>query len=95
MLYIYYVRLRVMKDILERKDMKITERQFQRIQALTKEIHSTSFKVMKKWESEDGLNLDKGQDAVMVLIKEYMNVQDPSIGQMKECLNGLQMILKG
>ena len=84
-----------MKDILERKDMKITERQFQRIQALVKEIHTASYKVMKKWESEDGLNLDKGQDAVMVLIKEYMNPQDPSIGQMKECLSGLQMILKG
>ena len=74
--------------------MKVTKEMFKEIQMLTKEIHSTSFKVMKKWESEDGLNLDKGQDAVMVLIKEYMNPQDPSIGQMKECLTGLQMILK-
>jgi len=83
-----------MEDILERKDMKITERQFQRIQALVKEIQTASFKLMKKWESEDGLNLDKGQEAVMVLIKEYMNPQEPSIGQMKECVQGLKMLLK-
>ena len=74
--------------------MKVTKEMFNEIQRLAKEIQSTSFKVMKKWESEDGLNLDKGQDAVMVLIKEYMNPQEPSIGQMKECLSGLQMILK-
>ena len=74
--------------------MKVTKEMFNEIQRLAKEIHTTSFKVMKKWESEDGLNLDKGQDAVMVLIKEYMNPQEPSINQMKECLSGLQMILK-
>lgn len=74
--------------------MKITKEMFNEIQRLAKEIQSTSFKVMKKWESEDGLNLDKGQDAVMVLIKEYMNPQEPSIVQMEECLSGLQMILK-
>ena len=74
--------------------MKVTKEMFNEIQRLAKEIHLTSFKVMKKWESEDGLNLDKGQDAVMVLIKEYMNPQEPSINQMKECLSGLQMILK-
>jgi gas vesicle protein len=74
--------------------MKVTKEMFNEIQRLAKEIHTASYRVMKKWESEDGLNLDKGQDAVMVLIKEYMNVQDPSIGQMKECLSGLQMILK-
>ena len=74
--------------------MKVTKEMFNEIQRLAKEIHTASFKVMKKWESEDGLNLDRGQDAVMVLIKEYMNPQDPSIGQMKECLSGLQMILK-
>jgi hypothetical protein len=75
--------------------MKVTKEMFNEIQRLTKEIHTTSFKVMKKWESEDGLNLDKGQDAVLTLVKEYMNPQEPSIGQMKECLSGLQMILKG
>ena len=75
--------------------MKVTKEMFNEIQRLTKEIHTASFKVMKKWESEDGLNLDKGQDAVLTLVKEYMNPQDPSIGQMKECLSGLQMILKG
>ena len=74
--------------------MKVTKEMFNEIQKLTKEIHSTSFKLMKKWESEDGLNLDKGQEAVMVLIKDYMNPQEPSIGQMKECLSGLQMLLK-
>ena len=74
--------------------MKVTKEMFNEIQRLAKEIHTTSFKVMKKWESEDGLNLDEGQEAVMVLIKEYMNPQDPSIGQMKECLSGLKMILK-
>jgi len=74
--------------------MKVTKEMFKEIQELTKEIHSASYKVMKKWESEDGLSLDDGQDAVMVLIKEYMNPQEPSIGQMKECLSGLQMILK-
>ena len=74
--------------------MKVTKEMFNEIQRLAKEIQSTAFKVMKKWESEDGLNLDKGQDAVMVLIKEYMNPQDPSIDQMKECLSGLKMILK-
>ena len=74
--------------------MKVTKEMFNEIQRLTKEIHTASFKLMKKWESEDGLNLDKGQEAVMVLIKDYMNPQEPSIGQMKECLSGLQMLLK-
>jgi hypothetical protein len=75
--------------------MKVTKEMFNEIQRLTKEIHTASFKVMKKWESEDGVSLDDGQDAVLTLVKEYMNPQDPSIGQMKECLSGLQMILKG
>ena len=74
--------------------MKVTKEMFNEIQRLAKEIHTTSFKVMKKWESEDGLNLDKGQEAVLTLVKEYMNPQEPSIVQMKECLSGLQMILK-
>ena len=67
---------------------------FNEIQRLAKEIQSTSFKVMKKWESEDGVSLDDGQEAVLTLVKEYMNPQEPSIVQMKECLSGLQMILK-
>ena len=75
--------------------MKVTKDMFNEIQRLAKEIHTTSFKVMKKWESEDGVSLDDGQDAVLTLVKEYMNPQEPSIGQMKECLSGLQMILKG
>jgi hypothetical protein len=74
--------------------MKVTKEMFNEIQRLAKEIHSTSFKVMKKWESEDGVSLDDGQEAVLTLVKEYMNPQEPSIGQMKECLSGLQMILK-
>jgi hypothetical protein len=74
--------------------MKVTKEMFNEIQRLTKEIQTASFKLMKQWESEDGLNLDKGQEAVMVLIKEYMNPQEPSIGQMKECLSGLKMLLK-
>jgi len=75
--------------------MKVTKEMFNEIQRLAKEIHTASFKVMKKWESEDGVSLDDGQDAVLTLVKEYMNPQDPSIGQMKECLSGLKMILKG
>ena len=75
--------------------MKVTKEMFNEIQRLAKEIHTASFKVMKKWESEDGVSLDNGQDAVLTLVKEYMNPQEPSIGQMKECLSGLQMILKG
>ena len=67
---------------------------FNEIQRLTKEIHTASFKVMKKWESEDGVSLDDGQEAVLTLVKEYMDPQAPSIVQMKECLSGLQMILK-
>ena len=74
--------------------MKVTKEMFNEIQRLAKEIHTASFKVMKKWESEDGVSLDDGQEAVMVLIKEYMNPQEPSIVQMKECLSGLKMILK-
>ena len=74
--------------------MKVTKEMFNEIQRLAKEIHSTSFKVMKKWESEDGVSLDDGQEAVLTLVKEYMNPQEPSIVQMKECLSGLQMILK-
>ena len=74
--------------------MKITKEMFNEIQRLAKEIQSTSFKVMKKWESEDGVSLDDGQEAVLTLVKEYMNPQEPSIVQMKECLSGLQMILK-
>ena len=49
--------------------MKVTKEMFNEIQRLAKEIHTASYRVIKKWESEDGLNLDKGQDAVMVLIK--------------------------
>ena len=75
--------------------MKVTKEMFNEIQRLAKEIHTASFKVMKKWESEDGVSLDNGQDAVLTLVKEYMNPQEPSIGLMKECLSGLQMILKG
>ena len=74
--------------------MKVTKEMFNEIQRLAKEIQSTSFKVMKKWESEDGVSLDDGQDVVLTLVKEYMNPQEPSIVQMKECLSGLQMILK-
>jgi len=74
--------------------MKVTKEMFNEIQRLAKEIQSTSFKVMKKWESEDGVSLDDGQEAVLTLVKEYMNPQEPSIVQMKECLSGLQMILK-
>ena len=74
--------------------MKVTKEMFNEIQRLAKEIHTTSFKVMKKWESEDGVSLDDGQEAVLTLVKEYMNPQEPSIVQMKECLSGLQMILK-
>jgi hypothetical protein len=74
--------------------MKVTKEMFNEIQRLAKEIHTASFKVMKKWESEDGVSLDNGQDAVLTLVKEYMNPQEPSIVQMKECLSGLQMILK-
>jgi len=74
--------------------MKITKEMFNEIQRLTKEIHTASYKVMKKWESEDGLNLDKGQDAVMVLIKEYMNPQNPNVKDAEECVQGLKMLLK-
>ena len=57
------------------------------------EILSLSQKLIIQWSNE-GVNPKDGQDAVLVLIKEYMNPQNPNIEDCKECIQGLKMLLK-
>lgn len=57
------------------------------------EILSLSQKLILQWSNE-GVNPKEGQDAVLVLIKEYMNPSNPSIEDCKECITGLKMLLK-
>jgi hypothetical protein len=57
------------------------------------EIQKLSEKLMVQWYNE-GVGLKDGQDAVLVIIKEYMNPQNPNVKDAEECVKGLKMLLK-
>jgi hypothetical protein len=57
------------------------------------EIQKLSEKLMVQWYNE-GVGLKDGQDAVLVIIKEYMNPQNPNVKDAEECIQGLKMLLK-
>jgi hypothetical protein len=57
------------------------------------EIQKLSEKLMIQWYNE-GVGLKDGQDAVLVIIKEYMNPQNPNVKDAEECIQGLKMLLK-
>lgn len=57
------------------------------------EILSLSQKLILQWSNE-GVNPKDGQDAVLVIIKEYMNPQNPNVKDAEECVKGLKMLLK-
>ena len=60
---------------------------------LLKEIQELSEKLMVQWYNE-GVALKDGQVAVLVIIKEYMNPQNPNVKDAEECVQGLKMLLK-
>ena len=57
------------------------------------EILSLSQKLIIQW-SKEGVNPKDGQDAVLAIIKEYMNPQNPNVKDAEECVKGLKMLLK-
>ena len=57
------------------------------------EIQELSEKLMVQWYNE-GVGLKDGQEAVLVIIKEYMNPQKPNVKDAEECVQGLKMLLK-
>jgi len=57
------------------------------------EIQKLSEKLMIQWYNE-GVGLKEGQEAVLVIIKEYMNPQNPNVKDAEECVQGLKMLLK-
>ena len=57
------------------------------------EIQKLSEKLMVQWYNE-GVALKDGQEAVLVIIKEYMNPQNPNVKDAEECVKGLKMLLK-
>lgn len=61
--------------------------------SLLEEIQGLSEKLMVQWYNE-GLSLKKGQEGVLVIIKEYMDPQNPNANDAKECINGLRFLIK-
>ena len=57
------------------------------------EIQELSEKLMVQWYNE-GVALKDGQVAVLTIIKEYMNPQNPNVKDAEECVQGLKMLLK-
>ena len=57
------------------------------------EIQKLSEKLMIQWYNE-GVALKDGQEAVLVIIKDYMNPQNPNVKDAEECVKGLKMLLK-
>ena len=59
---------------------------------LLNEILSLSQKLILKWNTE-GVSVKEGEGAVLEVIKEYMNPQNPNVGDMQECIVGLNELL--
>ena len=57
------------------------------------EIQKLSEKLMVQWYNE-GVALKDGQEAVLVIIKEYMNPLNPNVKDAEECVQGLKQLLK-
>ena len=59
---------------------------------LLNEIGKLSEKLVLQMMSEN-MNSDEAQDAVLVILKEYMEVGNTSIENMRECIMTLKMLL--
>lgn len=56
---------------------------------LLNEILSLSQKVILKWVNEEGIGVKEAEEALLVVIKEYMNPNNPNTEDMKECISAL------
>ena len=56
-------------------------------------IQGLSEKLIVQWYDE-GVSPQESQDTLLVVIREYLDPQNPNIQDMKECVQGLKMLLK-
>ena len=61
---------------------------------LIKEIEKLGGMLVFQWTGENGMSNDVAQDAVLVIMKEYLNPQKPNVEDMRELIVTLKELIK-